>query len=263
MWGLLAPTPLGRVADPAPREKCCAFFRYFKWLTRKGVDVPGLMPDGNAGKRPPPSAKVTGIPPRSGVASATANPSTLTRIFRRIKDRVFAMGHVTRILWFAPRRYVRCGQSHAVVCGVGGRRQNKCGGEYKRGQPPACGRAGNSTNVCLRIVLPPAVVSRVSVWQASVRGLQPPHSVQVRSSPFKSVRGAYSRDGGLHSRQRATPCARSRARQTQNANVTTEPGSSRTRAKRFRYFNCAHETRSPALVKTATSPPSGFLPTTA
>ena len=115
------------------------------------------MPVGNAGKRPPLSAKVTGIPPQTDVASATANPSTLTRLFRRIKDRVFAMGHVTRILWFAPRRCVRCGQSHAGVCGVGGRRQNKCCGEYKRGQPPAFGRAGNTTNACLLVVLPLAV----------------------------------------------------------------------------------------------------------
>ena len=142
------------------------------------------MPVGNAGKRPPLSAEVTGIPPRSGVASATANPSTLTRLFRRIKDRVFAMGHVTRILWLAPRRYVRCGQSHAVVCGVGGRRQNKCGGEYKRGQPPAFGRAGNTTNVCLLVVLPPAVVSRVSVALTPVRALP---ATSLRSSPFKSV----------------------------------------------------------------------------
>ena len=129
MWGLLAPTPLGKVFTLQPEKNADAFFRYFNWLTRKGVDVPGLLPVGNAGKRPPLSAEVTGIPPRSGVASATANPSTLTRLFCRIKDRVFAMGHVTRILWFAPRRCVRCGQSPAVVCGVGGRRKNRCCGE--------------------------------------------------------------------------------------------------------------------------------------
>jgi len=72
-----------------------------------------------------------------------------------------------------PRRCVRCGQLHAGVCGVGGRRQNKCCGEYKRGQPPAFGRAGNSTTVCLRVELTLAVVSRVSVTPTSVRGLQP------------------------------------------------------------------------------------------
>ena len=37
----------------------------------------------------------------------------------------------------------------------------------------------------------------------SVRGLQPPHSVQVRSCPFVSVRSVYSRNGGWQSRQRA------------------------------------------------------------
>ena len=118
MWGLLAPTPLGKVFTLQPEKNADAFFRYLNWLTRKGVDVPGLLPDGNAGKRPPLSAEVTGIPPRSGVASATANPSTLTRLFRRIKDRVFAMGHVTRYstfaipsvctLWAVARSRLRC-----------------------------------------------------------------------------------------------------------------------------------------------------------
>ena len=118
MWGLIAPTPLGKVFTLQPEKNAVAFFRYFKWSKRKGVDVPGLLPVGNAGKRPPLSAKVTGIPPRSGVASATANPSTLTRLFCRIKDRVFAMGHVTRCptfaapsvctLWAAARWCLRC-----------------------------------------------------------------------------------------------------------------------------------------------------------
>ena len=104
-----------------------------------------------------------------------------------------------------PRRCVRCGQSHTGVCGVCGRRRNNRCGEYKRGQPPAFGRAGNITNAGLQVVLLQAVVSRVSVAPTPVRGLQPPHSVQVRSSPFKSVRGAHSRNGGWQSRQRAPP----------------------------------------------------------
>ena len=75
-----------------------------------------LMPDGNAARvpycrRPGSVTANTRLEHRS-----TANPSTLPRLFCRIRDRVFAMGPATRIELLTDHFTARFGQRHAVVC---------------------------------------------------------------------------------------------------------------------------------------------------
>ena len=86
-------------------------------MVRKGVAAPGLC------LTAPPLASpivadrdLLSANNRLGNRS-TANPSTLTRLFCRIRDRVFAMGPATRIEMVANLFNARCGQRYADVWG--------------------------------------------------------------------------------------------------------------------------------------------------
>ena len=75
------------------------------------------MPDGNAARVPycrRPGYVTANIRSRH---RSTANPSTLTRLLWRIRDRGFAMGPATRIETLTDHFTVRFGQRHAGVCG--------------------------------------------------------------------------------------------------------------------------------------------------
>ena len=114
MRGLLAPAPLGKVFTLQPEEKI-SFFPLFS--------ISGMGVDGKLFFAPQKTAVPYCRRPGSATANvrqghrSTANPSTLTRLFCRIRDRGFAMGPVTRIEMLTNHLTVRFGQRHAVVWG--------------------------------------------------------------------------------------------------------------------------------------------------
>ena len=101
----------------ATREKCIRIFPQILLICcGNGLTANCFLPAKNS--RPPRSAEECGKAPLSFVASATANPAPLTRLFCRVRDLVFAMGHVTRFgtlsapsactLWAAVCRCLWC-----------------------------------------------------------------------------------------------------------------------------------------------------------
>ena len=103
------------------------------------------MPHGNAARVPYcRQPEFVTANDRSGYRSA-ANPSTLTRLLWRIRDRGFAMGHVTRIEMLTDHFTARYGQRHADVWGdavahAGG--HSRFGGSHTRQRSPRIGSCG-------------------------------------------------------------------------------------------------------------------------
>ena len=95
------------------------------------------MPDGNAARVPYCRQPEFVTANNRLQYRSTANPSTLTRLFRRIRDRGFAMGPATRIEMLTDHFTARYGQRHAVVCGSlphtrATRLRKSCGGASRQ-----------------------------------------------------------------------------------------------------------------------------------